>query len=214
MIHDTSSPVMPPDYSLVTSYVPLPLHTCLPAIILHVESPTHLFVCPAAHWEELNRFQTHLQSVATTMDQGTSVQPVVGQLVMIRSEQDNLWYRGTVIKLHKSKAKIYCPDYGFVEKISVSNILPLWDSDVKRAYWARHCTLVDWGEGMLEATMMEVERLKQMLPVTKHGDVHQASHHLHLFLLAHLAQFHHQLHHAIHRHVQPCHHVPLQDVFH
>ena len=76
------SPVLPPDYSLVTSYVPLPLHTCLPAIILHVESTTHLFVCPAANWEELNRFQAHLQSVAATIDQGINVKPVVGQLVM------------------------------------------------------------------------------------------------------------------------------------
>ena len=101
------------------------------------------------------------------MDQGTTVQPVVGQLVMIRSDQDNLWYRGTVIKLHKSKAKIYCPDYGFVEKIPVHSILPLGDSDVRRAYYASHCTLVDWGEGMHEATVMEVERVKQMLPVTK-----------------------------------------------
>ena len=146
---DISSPlVLPPDYSLVTSYVPLPLHTCLPAIILHVESPTHLFVCPDAHWKELLRFQAHLQSVAANMDQGTTVQPVVGQLVMIRSEQDNLWYRGTMIKLHKSKVKIYCPDYGFVEKIPVSSFLPLGDCDVKRAYWASHCTMVDWGEGM------------------------------------------------------------------
>ena len=134
---------------------------------MHVESPTHLFVCPAAHWEELNRFQAHLQSVAANMDQGTTVQPVVGQLVMIRSEQDNLWYRGTVIKLHKSKVKIYCPDYGFVEKIPVNSILPLGDSDVRRPYWASHCTLVDWGEGMQETTMMELERVKQMLPVTK-----------------------------------------------
>ena len=82
------------------------------------------------------------------MDQGTTVQPVVGQLVMVRSKQDNLWYRGAVIKLNKSKAKIYCPDYSFVEKIPVSNILPLGDSDVRRRpYWASHCTLVDWGRG-------------------------------------------------------------------
>ena len=135
--------------------------------------PTHgvphsLFVCPAANWEELNRFQAHLQSVAANMDQGTTVQPVVGQLVMIRSEQDNLWYRGTMIKLYKSKVKIYCPDYhGFVENIPVSSILPLGDCDVKRAYWASHCTMVDWGEGMQGATLMDVERVKQMLPVTK-----------------------------------------------
>ena len=49
----------------------------------------------------------------------------------------------------------------------MNSILPLGDCDVERVYWASHCTMVDWGEGMQGATLMDVERVKQMLPVTK-----------------------------------------------
>ena len=165
-----SSSLTPLDYSLLASYRPLPLNTIVPAIILHVESPTHLFVCPAACWEELNSFQTYLQTLAGKMEQDkdSAVQFVVGQLVMIRSEQDNLWYRGTVIKMYKTKVKVYCPDYGFVEKIMLSNILPLANVDVIEArYWASHCELVAWRQGEQEATVMEVERIKHTLIVTQ-----------------------------------------------
>ena len=165
-----SSSLTPLDYSLLASYRPLPINTIVPAIILHVESPTHLFVCPAACWEELNSFQTYLQTLAGKMEQDkdSAVQFVVGQLVMIRSEQDNLWYRGTVIKMYKTKVKVYCPDYGFVEKIMLSNMLPLTNVDVIEArYWASHCELVAWREGEQEATVMEVERIKHTLIVTQ-----------------------------------------------
>ena len=69
---------------------------------VEVESHTHLFVYPAARWEELNSFETSAD-FGTYMEQDRIVQFVVGQLVMIRLEQDNLWYRGTVIKMNNTK---------------------------------------------------------------------------------------------------------------
>jgi len=137
-----SSPLMSPDYSLLSSYIPLPLGYPVLATVLHVESPTQLFLCPSDKWKDLKMFQEHLQFLASTLPMVSTIQPVVGQLVMVRSRQDTMWYRGTVIKLYKSKAKVYCPDYGFVEKIDLNNIHGLFDMTVGDAkYWASLCTL-------------------------------------------------------------------------
>jgi len=170
----TNTPtVVPPDYTALTSYVPIPLNTTVAVILLYVESPTHLFVCPASSFEELKNFQEKLQALGNKMEkQGTSFTPVVGQLVMMKSVEDNQWYRGTVIKIHKTKAKIYCPDFGFVEKVPMNLLQSIKDTDVIRAkYWASHCALVDWGEGEQEATVEEKDRIKKTLVVTQKVDM-------------------------------------------
>jgi len=170
----TSTPtVVPLDYAVLTSYVPIPLNTTVSVIILYVESPTHLFVCPASSFEELNNFQVKLQALGDQMEkQGNLFTPVVGQLVMMKSMEDNQWYRGTVIKIHKTKAKIYCPDFGFVEKVPMNMLQSKLDSDIIRAkYWASHCALVDWGEGEQEATTEEKDRIKKTLVVSQKVDM-------------------------------------------
>ena len=62
----TTSPLQSRDYSLLSSYISLPLNTEIFATILHVESPTRLFDCPTANWEDLVKFQDYLQSLAVT----------------------------------------------------------------------------------------------------------------------------------------------------
>merc|ERR1719369_653612 len=127
--------------------------------------PLIFFVCPSESWEDLKNFQTYLQSLGDSVPAVSSMQaPVVGQIVLARSEKDNSWYRGTVIRLQKTKAKIYCPDFGFVEKISLSNLRPVTDLDVARAnYWGNMCTLSDWREGERDASHIEVEWIKTKL---------------------------------------------------
>jgi len=170
----TSTPTaVPLDYAVLTSYVPIPLNTTVSVIILYVESPTHLFVCPASTFEELNNFQVKLQALGDKMEkEGNLFTPVVGQLVMMKSMEDNQWYRGTVIKIHKTKAKIYCPDFGFVEKVPMNTLQSILDNDIIRAkYWASHCALVDWGEGEQEATVEEKDRIKKTLVVSQKVDM-------------------------------------------
>ena len=78
----------------------------------------------------------------------------------MKSKEDHQWYRGTVIKINKTKAKIYCPDFGFVEKVPMSMLHSIIDCDIIRAkYWASHCSLVDWGLGEEEATTEEKDRI-------------------------------------------------------
>jgi len=168
----TSSPTVPHDYTVLSSYVPIPMNTTVPVIILHVESPTDLFVCPVSKYGELNDFQAYLQTLGNVGEQGTPVTPVVGQLILVRSNEDKQWYRGTVIKIHKARAKVYCPDFGFVEKVPVCNLRSLNDSDVIKArYWASHCCLVDWEDGKEDTTAEEVERIKKLLVAPKEADI-------------------------------------------
>jgi len=169
----SDSPVVPPEYADLTSYVPIPLNTTVAVIILYVESPTHLFVCPASSFEALTNFQVNLQSKGKEMEkQGNVFTPEVGQLVLMKSMEDHQWYRGTVIKIYKTKAKIYCPDFGFVEKVPTSTLQKIIDRDIIRSkYWASHCSLVDWGQGEEEATIEEQDRIKKLLVVTEKVDM-------------------------------------------
>merc|ERR1712179_698538 len=108
-------------------------------------------------FEELENFQVKLQALGNKMEkQGTLFTPVVGQLVMMKSVEDNQWYRGTVIKIHKTKAKIYCPDFGFVEKVPMNMLQSIKDTDVIRAkYWASHCA---WWIGGKESRRQPLKR--------------------------------------------------------
>jgi len=164
--------VGPLDYTVLTSYVPIPLDTTVTVIVLHVKSPTHIFVCPASSWGDLNKFQEHLQALGDKLVQSTLVMPVVGQLVLMRSKEDHQWYRGTVIKINKTKAKVYCPDFGFVEKVSVCNLKSINDNDVIKArYWASYCTLVDWEGREQDITVEEVDKIKKLLVAPKKADI-------------------------------------------
>ena len=166
-------PVVPLNYADLTSYVPIPLNTTVAVIILYVESPTHLFVCPASSFEALTNFQVNLQAKGQELErQGNVLTPEVGHLVLMKSKEDHQWYRGTVIKMHKTKAKIYCPDFGFVEKVPMSMLRSIIDCDITRAkYWASHCALVDWGQGEEEATTEEKDRIKKLLVVGEKVDM-------------------------------------------
>ena len=87
---------------------------------------SNFFVCGEKEWEDLILFQEQLQKdcsksqgnpqLGEEMDPG-SIQPL--QLVVFRSSEDTMWYRGIVMKVHKGICKLFCPDYGFIEKVSL-----------------------------------------------------------------------------------------------
>jgi len=165
------SVVMSPDYKLPSSFVSMPFEKPNPVVILHVTSPTQIYVCPVSHWTELTKFQEYLQTLVSRGKEDIlcASNLVIGQLVLSRSGQDNNIYRGTVLKIHKNKVSIYCPDYGFMEKIPLTNVYPLEDGHVAQAkYWARPCALVDWVGEVPEATSTEKDEIISLLPVTSH----------------------------------------------
>ena len=124
---------------------PSSFSTCMPGIggvikarLLDTDAKSsNFFVCGEKEWEELILFQEQLQEncskfqgnpqLGEEMDPG-SIQPL--QLVVFRSSEDTMWYRGIVMKVHKGICKLFCPDYGFIEKVSLlllcdnSNHLP------------------------------------------------------------------------------------------
>ena len=113
---------------------PANFSTCIPGIgdrlevrLLHlVPSSGIFFVCSEKKWGELMTFQEELQEQCSQfkpleqMDQ-SGVQPF--QLVAFCSSQDAMWYRGIVKRVHKGNCKLFCPDYGFTEKVIYKGIL-------------------------------------------------------------------------------------------
>ena len=115
---------------------PANFSTCIPRIgerlkvrLLHLLEPSsgNFFVCGEKEWGELMAFQEELQEQCSQVErnndpvepleqlQQSSMQPF--QLVVFCSSQDSMWYRGIVKKVHKGSCKLFCPDYGFTEKV-------------------------------------------------------------------------------------------------
>ena len=88
---DSISVVMSPDYNVPFSFVSMPCEKPSSVVILHVTSPTQIYVCPESHWEELTKFQEYLQTLVSSgkEDIMSTFNPVIGQLVLARSGQDN-----------------------------------------------------------------------------------------------------------------------------
>ena len=167
----SNSVVMSPDYNSPSSFVSMPSAKPTSAVILHVKSPTQIYVCPDSHWVELTKFQEYLQTLVSSGKEDilSTFKPLIGQLVLARSRQDNNIYRGTVLKIHKNNISIYCPDYGFMEKLPLFNVYPLGDGYVARAkYWARPCALLEWIGAVPEATTTEIDKVGRLLPVTSY----------------------------------------------
>ena len=116
---------------------PARFSTCMPGIggrlnarLLHIDSSSsNFFVCGEKEWGELITFQEELQEKCNQfqgkLQQNGPVQPQLDhstihplQLVVFCSSQDSMCYRGIVKKVHKGTCKLFCPDYGFTEKVT------------------------------------------------------------------------------------------------
>lgn len=67
-------------------------------------------------------------------------------LIMFKAKEDGFWYRGLITKVSKKKnnVSIFCPDYGFLEKIDIEekdvNIQPLFCKELNLVkYFASSC---------------------------------------------------------------------------
>ena len=69
-------------------------------------------------------------------------------LVMFKAT-DGYWYRGILTKISKRKVTVFCPDYGFTEKLEISadQLQPLFCGELgKVKYFASPCVMVDGAE--------------------------------------------------------------------
>ena len=59
---------------------------------------------------------------------------------------DGYWYRGIITKNYKRKVAVFCPDYGFTEKLEISaeNLQPLFCEELGLVkYFASPCVMPD-----------------------------------------------------------------------
>ena len=74
-----------------------------------------------------------------------SVDVKVGDLILFLA-QDKCWYRGIVVQKSNSKALVFCPDYGFYEKMILSEkkMQPLFCQEVGLVkFFASRCQSSD-----------------------------------------------------------------------
>jgi len=114
------------------SYFSLP-QTEFEARILHFKSQSQIFVCTKSTFAKLRALQVKIQSVAKQrrlLQLQLNLKPE--DLVMFKSAEDTLWYRGIVTRVGTKTMSMFCPDYGFTEKVAKSweLIQPLFTNDL------------------------------------------------------------------------------------
>ena len=85
--------------------------------------------------------QNNIQNLAKNRPPASATfVPRLEDLIMFKSKEDGLWYRGIITKIiaDKERMSVFAPDYGFSEKVSISpeSAQPLFCELSKVRYFA------------------------------------------------------------------------------
>ena len=135
--------------------------------VLHVESPTAVYMCPVL--VELKEFQKHLHKTASELTFDPDFEPEVGSIILVRSMSDGYWYRVRVISYMKGRVTFFCPDFGFVETVELENVRRinsrLAETFLSKKFFACRCVLREWRDGR-SSTEVETAAIKMIVRVS------------------------------------------------
>merc|ERR1719334_2161737 len=134
-----------------------------PMTVLHVESPREIYLCN--NERELAKLHEHIFNIASSINPNPLFIPTNGSLVLARSEGN--WYRALVEKVEGISVKIFCPDFGFRDTISLDMVRKVNKriNSIQQRFLACRCILVDWVE-QTDFSEREIRNLRKLLPVS------------------------------------------------
>jgi len=136
--------------------------------ILHVESPTAVYLCPVQ--SQLKKLQKQIYRTASALKFDPEFAPTAGSIVLARSMMDSYWYRAKVISCSEGRVNFFCPDFGFSEEVQLDSVRRitnrLRETFVSKEFLACKCVLKDWKEGTDPYTEVENAAIKKILRVS------------------------------------------------
>uniref|UniRef100_A0A8C3L9P5 Tudor domain containing 1 n=1 Tax=Chrysolophus pictus TaxID=9089 RepID=A0A8C3L9P5_CHRPC len=87
--------------------------------------------------------------------------PTLGEACCARFLGDGRWYRAVVLKVSQSTVEVLYADYGNIENVPLSNVLPITDSFLKIPFQTITCSLA--GIKKAEWSPLVLDTLKEML---------------------------------------------------
>merc|ERR1719186_1962971 len=116
--------------------------------ILHVESPTAVYLCPIQ--SQLKKLQKQIYRTASAIKFDPQFARIAGSIVLARSRTDSYWYRAKVISCREGRVNFFCPDFGFIEEVELDSVRRitnrLRETFVSKEFLACKCVLKDWRE--------------------------------------------------------------------
>ncbi|XP_056385439.1 tudor domain-containing protein 1 isoform X2 [Hyla sarda] len=126
--------------------VDLPLDKAIPACVLKTISPDLFYVFPKENRVDVKRLQQVMIEIfnycSKEMDQH-GYRPSVGDACCAKFTEDGQWYRAVVLEVHDSSARIAYADYGNVEVLPFSCLLPMKKSFMELPMQLTKCSLAD-----------------------------------------------------------------------
>ncbi|KFV90318.1 Tudor domain-containing protein 1, partial [Eurypyga helias] len=130
--------------------------------VTEVVSPDLFYAVPVQtkDQESLHRLLTELEDYCKSCKH-QSFEPRPGEACCARFSGDGRWYRALVLKASQSVVKVLYVDYGNIETLPLSKVLPITDSYLKLPFQTITCSLA--GIEKAKWSPLLLDKLKEML---------------------------------------------------
>ncbi|XP_040291132.1 tudor domain-containing protein 1 [Bufo bufo] len=126
--------------------VDLPLNEAVPACVLKVISPDLFYVFPKENRVDVKKLHQVMMEIVDYCSKETenhNYSPLVGDACCAKFTEDGQWYRAVVLEVHDSSARIIYADYGNMEVLPFSSLLPMKQSFLEFPVQLTKCSLAD-----------------------------------------------------------------------
>nr|XP_033799039.1 tudor domain-containing protein 1 isoform X2 [Geotrypetes seraphini] len=140
----------------------LPVNTVISGHVLEVKSPDLFYVLPnenTVNKDKLQWIMIEMAEYCSHQDNKQVYQPKTGEACCAKFTGDNHWYRAVVLDNLESAVKVVYVDYGNVENLPFSRILPIKASYLQLPFQIIKCSIA----GLVASTGVWSSLAKEML---------------------------------------------------
>ncbi|XP_015722831.1 tudor domain-containing protein 1 isoform X2 [Coturnix japonica] len=142
--------------------IELAVDQTLPVCVTEVRSPDLFYVVPAycKDGDKLLKQLSELQDYCKSCKK-QPFRPKLGEACCAKFSVDGCWYRAVVLKVSQSTVEVLYADYGNIETVPLSDVLPITDSFLKFPFQTISCSLA--GIKKVEWSPLVLYSLKEMI---------------------------------------------------
>ncbi|XP_034988412.2 tudor domain-containing protein 1 [Zootoca vivipara] len=142
-----------------------PVGETLPVHVLDVTNPGLFYAVPTkmkVDQQRLHKLKTGLADYCTSQND-SSFKPKVGEPCCARFTGDDNWYRAVVLEVCVSEVKVAYADYGNVEMLPLSRLLPITAPYLELPFQILKCSIAGIMELDGKCSVLAAENLKSFL---------------------------------------------------
>uniref|UniRef100_A0A6I8PB24 Tudor domain-containing protein 1 n=1 Tax=Ornithorhynchus anatinus TaxID=9258 RepID=A0A6I8PB24_ORNAN len=143
--------------------IEFPVNASIPVHILEVINPNLFYAFPINNKGKLQRMTMELLEHCNSQKNRPSFTPRIGDACCARFLCDNYWYRAIVLDISNSEVKVVYVDYGNIETLPFSRVLPISPSFLELPFQIIRCSF----EGIMQLpgsdSLLVTDQLKKLV---------------------------------------------------